>query len=158
VPDAEVAAGYFIEGFFSSAYGRVRTDAAGRYVLSSTQPHFENMSVGASKPGFRPMDALVFARCCGALPDVRLVRIVSLTPTAPTSLRVGESVEMPASVVVYDTGGTRNIFVLPTSSAPAVVSVNQSNHWYAMRGVNAGVATLTFDLWGAVATMQVSVR
>lgn len=158
VPDAEVAAGYFVEGFFSRGYGTARTDAAGRYVVNSTKPRFESVSVGAEKAGFRPMDSLLSARCCGALPDIRLVRIVSITPTAPTSLRVGESVEIPACVVVFDTGETQNTFVLAKSSASAVVAVERSNQWYAMRGGTAGVATLTFDLWGAVATIQVNVR
>ena len=44
---------------------------------------------------------------------------------------------------------TRNIFVLPTSSAPGVLVVRRSSHWYEMRGMSAGVATLTFDLCGA---------
>jgi len=158
VPNADVGAGYFNEGFFIARYGRVRTDAAGSYALSSTQPHFETVVLGVSGAGIRPMNSLPSARCCGVLPDIRVGRVVSITPTAPTSLRVGESVEIPASVVVYDTGETLKVFVLPTSSAPAVVSVARSNNWYAMRGMNAGVATLTFDEYGVVATSQVSVR
>lgn len=156
VPDAEVAANYTT--FPGTEYGRVRTDAAGRYTLSSLQPRFDTVLVGATKPGFDAMQQWLSAKCCGAVPDIRIVRIVSITPTAPTSLRVGESIEMPASVVVFDTGETRNIFVLPTSSAPSVVEVARSSHWYAMRGVSAGVATLTFDLRGAIATTRVQVR
>jgi hypothetical protein len=154
VPDAEVIVAYgaFLE------HGRVRTDGAGRYVLNSTQPRFESVLVVAQKPGFHPMQHEAVAKCCGDVQDIRIVRIVSITPTTPSSLRVGESLEMPASVVVFDTGETRNIFVLPASSAPSVVAVNRSSHWYEMRGVNAGVATLTFDLWGAIATVQVQVR
>ena len=156
VPDAEVAASY--GSLFAVEYGRVRTDAAGRYVIASNQPRFDSVIVAARKAGFEPSQQLNSVRCCGEIPDIRIVRIVSITPTAPSSLRVGESVEMPASVVVFDTGITRNIFVLPTSSAPSVVTVAPSSHWYAMRGVSAGVTTLTFDLWGAIATMQVNVR
>jgi hypothetical protein len=156
VVDAEVAASY--NSFFAPDYGRVRTDAAGRYTISSSQPRFETVLVGATKPSFEAMQQLLSAKCCGAVPDIRIVRIVSITPTAPTSIRVGDSVEMPASVVVFDTGETRNIFVLPTSSAPSVVDVARSSHWYAMRGVSAGTATLTFDLRGAIATTQVQVR
>ena len=158
VPDAEVAAGYFNTGFFLADYGRVRTDAAGRYVISSSRPRFESISVAASKAGFHPMGQLLSAKCCGAVPDISIVRIVSITPTAPTSLRVGESVEMPACVIVFDTGETRNVFVRPESSVPSVVSVAPSTHWYAMTGNRTGVATLTFDLWGAIATLQVQVE
>jgi hypothetical protein len=155
VPDVQVV---FRPGtFYAADFGSVRTDAAGRYVFNSARPHFANVMVVASKPGFEPLPEQA-VRCCGAAPDLRLVRVVSITPTAPSSLRVGESLEMPASVVVFDTGETRNIFVLPASSAPAVVAVSPSSHWYEMRGVDTGVATLTFDLWGAIATMQVQVR
>lgn len=69
-----------------------------------------------------------------------------------------EAVEMPTSVVVFDNGETRNIFVLATSSAPGVIVVRRSSHWYEMRGMSPGVATLTFDLCGAIATTQVPVR
>jgi hypothetical protein len=138
-------------------YGIVATDAEGRYNFTSTQPHGEGVYVQARKPGYdSPREHSM--RCCGAAPDIRLIRIVSITPTAPTSLRVGESVEMPASVVVFDNGETRNIFVLPTSSVPTVVNVLRSDHWYKMTGFRAGVATLTFDLWGAIATVQVQVQ
>jgi hypothetical protein len=142
---------------FVSPYGSARTDADGRYTVNSTRPHFASVYVGALKPGFVPMRELLVP-CCGTAPPITLVRIVSITPTAPTSLRVGELVEMPASVVVFDSGETRNIFVLPTSSATSVVYVRRSTHWYEMQGLSAGVATLTFDLWGAVATTQVQVR
>lgn len=155
VPDAEVMVAL---DTYSREYGRTRTDAAGRYVFTSTLPRFESMFVVPTKPGFQPLQQVSAVRCCGEVPDIRIIRIVSITPTAPTSLRVGESVEMPASTVVFDTGETRHIFVLPTSGASSVVDVSRSSHWYAMRGVGAGVTTLTFDLWGAVATMQVHVR
>ena len=100
----------------------------------------------------------LLVQCCETAPPIRLVRIVSITPTAPTLLRVGELVEMPASKVVFDSGETRNIFVLPTSSPASVVYVRRSTNWYEMQGLSVGVATLTFDLWGAIATMQVQVR
>ena len=156
VPDAEVVASH--NSFFSPDYGRVRTDATGRYVLNSALPRFENVLVAATKPGFQPMQHLTSVKCCGEIADIRIVRIVSITPTAPASLRVGESVEMPASRIVFDTGEIRDVFVLPASNAPSVVAVHPSSHWYAMTGSRAGVATLTFDLWGAIATMQVQVR
>ncbi len=160
VPDAEVAAGYVVEGLiFSPGYGTARTDAGGRYVINSTTPRFDSVSVWAGKAGFRPLDSLLSAKCCGSLPDLRLgVRIISITPTAPTSLRVGEAVGIPFCVVVLDTGETQNTEVSPVSSAPSVLSVGRSNQGYVMRGVTAGVATLTFDLWGAVGTILVNVR
>lgn len=140
-----------------SPYGTAMTDAAGLYTFNSTQWHGEGVNVQARKPGYdSPREQSM--RCCGRAPDIRLIRIVSITPTAPSALRVGESVEMPACVVVFDTGETRNIFVLPTSNVPTVVNVSRSTHWYAMTGYRAGVATLTFDLWGAIATTQVQVR
>lgn len=142
---------------FDAAYGTTRSDADGRYTLNSTRPHFASMYVAAVKPGFVPLFENR-VECCGAAPDIHLVRIVSITPTAPTYMRVGQSIEMPASSVVFDTGETRNIFVLPTSSLTSVVLVNRSEVWYAMRGLRAGTATLTFDLWGAVATRQVLVE
>ena len=158
VPNADVGAGFFTEGFFLTDYGRVRTDSAGSYVLNSTQPHFETVVLGVSGVGIVPMSTLPSATCCGVVPDIRVARVVRITPTAPTVLRVGESVEVPASTVVYDTGESHSVFLLPTSSAPAVVSLNRSNIWYAMRGVSPGVATLTFDEWGAVVTTEVTVR
>lgn len=154
VPDAKVT----VARAEFSELGSVRTDAAGRYVFHSAQSRFESVLISPTKPGFQPLQEFTSAKCCGEIQDIRIVRIVRITPTAPTSLRVGESFEMPASIVVFDTGETRSIFVLPTSSAPSVVDVARSSHWYAMRGVSAGVATLTFDLWGAIATTQVQVR
>lgn len=136
-------------------YGLVKRDAAGRYPLNSSRPHFASQYVVARKPGFETMRELQVP-CCGTAASITLVRIVRITPTAPTSLRVGEAVEMPASVVVFDSGETRNIFVLPTSSASGVIDVRRSSHWYEMRAMSEGVATLTFDLWGAVATTSAS--
>lgn len=154
VVDAEVTTS---SADFVSPYGSARTDADGRYSVNSTRPHFSSVYVVALKPGFKQMRELLVP-CCGTAPPLTLVRIVSITPTAPTFLRVGEAVEMPASVVVFDSGETRNIFVLPASSATSVVYVRRSTLWYEMQGLSAGVATLTFDLWGAVATLQVQVR
>jgi hypothetical protein len=138
-------------------YAGVRTDTVGRYTFNSSEPHWDVVSLAASKPGFEGVKTVTM-RCCGAAPDIGLVRIVSITPTAPTLLRIGETVAIPASVVVFDSGETRNIFVLPRSNAPSVVSVNPAANWYEMRGLSAGVATLTFDLWGAIVTTQVTVR
>jgi Carboxypeptidase regulatory-like domain len=157
VPDAEVA---LHSAHFDVPYGTGRSDAEGRYTVHSTMPHAAWVYVVVTKPGFKQMQEIPEkpVQCCGAVPDIRLIRIVSITPTAPSSLRVGESVEMPASVVVFDNGETKNIYVLPTSSVPTVVNVLRSDHWYKMTGFRAGVATLTFDLWGAIATLQVQVR
>jgi hypothetical protein len=136
----------------------VKTNAGGRYTASSTLPHFPSVIVTALKAGFQPLQAPPAVPCCGTAPVIKLVRIVSITPTAPNALRVGEAVEMPESHIVFDTGERRDVFVLPSSSAPSVVAINRSSHWYAMQGVNPGDATLTFDLWGAIATLQVHVR
>jgi hypothetical protein len=157
VPDAEVA---LHSARFDVPYGTGRSDAEGRYTVHSTMWHAASVYVVVTKPGFKQMQEIPEkpVQCCGAVPDIRLLRIVSITPTAPSALRVGESVEMPASVVVFDDGETKNIYVLPTSSVPTVVNVLRSDHWYKMTGFRAGVATLTFDLWGAVATLQVQVR
>lgn len=155
VPDAEVTV---LGREFTTPHGIGRSDAEGRYTVNSVAPHFASVFVVARKPGFEPMWDTLFVPCCVMAPTIKLVRIVSVTPTAQGALRVGESQEMPASVIVLDTGETRKVFVLPESSTPAVVAVSQSSHWYAMRGVSAGDATLTFDYWGAVATLQVHVR
>lgn len=155
IRDADVS---ILPGEFLNPYGTARTDADGRYTVSSSSAHAASVIVTARRPGFQPMESLFVAPCCETAPLIKLVRIVSITPTAPGALRVGESLEMPASVIVFDTGEIRNVFVLPESSAPAVVAVNRSSIWYAMRGVSAGDATLTFDLWGAVATLPVHVR
>ena len=156
VADAEVSV--YVAEFQPSPSGTTRSDAQGHYTVTTTRAHFASVFVVARKPGFERPSELLRVQCCGAAPDIRMVRIVSITPTAPTSLRVGESIEMPASVVVFDNGVTRNIFLLPISNAPSVVAVQRSNIWYAMRGVNPGVATLTFDLDGAIVTTQVQVR
>lgn len=155
VRDAEVQV---VSGEFATPYGIASSDADGRFTVNSTLPHFSSVDVVARKPGFAPMSQLLVAPCCGTAPTIKLVRIVSITPTAPAALFIGESLEMPASVIVFDTGETRNVFVLPESNAPSVVAVSRSSNWYAMRGVSAGDAMLTFDLWGAIATLQVHVR
>lgn len=155
VPDADVSV---LAAEFQTPFGTVKTDAGGRYTVSSDRPHFASVIVAPAKAGFQPPQNLITAPCCGTAPAIKLVRIVSITPTAPNALRVGESVEMPASHIVFDTGERRDIFVLPSSNAPSVVAIGPSNVWYAMRGVTAGDATLTFDLWGAIATLQVHVR
>lgn len=154
VPDADVTV--FAAEF--QPLVTVKTNASGRYTASSTLPHLASVIVTASRAGFQPLQSAPPVPCCGTAPVIKLVRIVSITPTAPDALRVGESVEMPASHIVFDTGERRDVFVLPTSSAPSVVAINRSSHWYAMQGVSPGDATLTFDLWGAIATLQVHVR
>ena len=155
VPDAEVTL-----TDFNVTYGTGRSDAEGRYTVRSTMWHPEWVYVLVTKPGFHQLQEIPEkpVQCCGAVPDIRLIRIVSITPTAPTSLRVGQSVEMPACVVVFDNGETRNIFLLAQSSVPTVVNVLRSDYWYKMTGFRAGVATLTFELWGATATLQVQVQ
>ena len=158
VPDAQVA--LHSANFSDVPYGTGRSDAEGRYTVGSTMWHPEWVYVLVTKPGFHQLQEIPEkpVQCCGAVPDIRLLRIVSITPTAPTSLRVGQSVEMPACVVVFDNGETRNIFLLAQSSVPTVVNVLRSDYWYKMTGFRAGVATLTFDLWGAIATLQVQVQ
>jgi len=53
---------------FRDAVGR--TDGAGRYTVTSTQPHFELAFIGASKSGVET--GVVEMPCCGAAPDIRL--------------------------------------------------------------------------------------
>lgn len=154
VPDADVT----VLAAEFHPFATVKTNAGGSYTLNSTLPHFASVLVAALKAGFQPLQTLPAVPCCGTAPVIKLVRIVSITPTAPNALRVGESVEMPASHIVFDSGERRDIFVLPSSSAPSVVAINRSSNWYAMQGVNPGDATLTFDLWGAIATLPVHVR
>ncbi|HEX8029030.1 MAG TPA: carboxypeptidase-like regulatory domain-containing protein [Vicinamibacterales bacterium] len=154
VPDADVT----VLAAEFHPFATVRTNAGGNYTLSSTLPHFASVLVTALKAGFQPLQTLAAVPCCGTAPVIKLVRIVSITPTAPNALRAGESVEMPASHIVFDTGERRDIFVLPSSNPTSVVAINRSSYWYAMQGVSPGDATLTFDLWGAVASVQVHVR
>jgi len=155
VPDAEVALTNFL-----ITYGTGRTDADGRYTVHSTMPHTASVYVQVTKPGFHRMEEIPEKtfQCCGAVPDIRMIRVVSITPTAPTYLRIGQSVDMPASVVVFDNGETRNIFLVPQSSVPWVVNALRSDRGYKITGFRAGVATLTFDWWGAIATLQVQVE
>jgi hypothetical protein len=143
-----------------STYGIVKTDTAGRYRFTSSRAHWNYVLLSASRSGFEPFTEQR-ASCCNVETDTtydfRLVRVISVTPTAPTVLRVGESVDIPASAIKFDNGETRNIFVLPTSSASSVVAVNPGSNWYAMRGMSAGVAVLTFDHRGTSAALQVRV-
>ena len=157
VPDAEVA---LHSARFDVPYGTGRSDAEGRYTVHSTMWHAASVYVVVTKPGFKQMQEIPEkpVQCCGAVPDIRLIRIVSITPTAPSSLRVGQSVELAPCVVVFDNGETRNISLLAQSSVPTVVNVLRSDHGYKMTGFRAGVATLTFELWGAIATLQVQVQ
>jgi hypothetical protein len=160
VPGVEIT--IYPNASFGASYGVVTTDETGRYRFTSSRPHFDYFYVVPLKAGYEWPMWEQRVSCCDTdgetTFDMRLVRIVSVTPTAPTTLRVGESVEMPASVIQFDDGTTRNVFVLPTSNAWGVVLVSRSEHWYAMRGMGPGVAELTFDYRGTIATVQVRVN
>jgi hypothetical protein len=158
VPDVDVTVRPG-DAFFST-YGTVKTGTDGHYRFASSRPHWNYVLVSASRSGFESFIEQG-AGCCNTesdtVYDLRLVRVISVTPTAPSVLRVGESVPIPASVIRFDNGETRNIFVLPTSNASSVVTVSPGDSWYAMRGVSAGVAVLTFDHRGTTAAHQVRV-
>jgi hypothetical protein len=85
------------------------------------------------------------------------VRVLSVTMMGPSTLRVGESVELPAATVVFDNGTERGIYIFPTSSAPSIVAVDRGQRGFVIRGMQPGIATITFDHRGVTATLLVRV-
>ncbi len=118
VVDAEVTTS---SANFESPSGTGRTDADGRYTVNSTRPHFASVYIAALKPGFVPYAGATGTVLRDGTADQAGAHRQHHADRADVGLRVGELVEMPASKVVFDSGETRNIFVLPTSSPTSVV-------------------------------------
>ena len=143
---------------FALTYATLTTDTAGRYRFASSLPRWDFVLISAVRDRFEPFLEQPVTIDGNTAFDFRMVRVVSITPPAlPEALRAGESLEVPASRVLFDDGTARNIFVLPSSSAPGVVAVSRSDVWFALRAVNAGIATLTFDHRGTAAAVPVRV-
>jgi hypothetical protein len=138
----------------------VTSDGVGRYRFESESPHGSLVTFHVSGHGIEPLSFQQVA-CCNpqgdTINDIRVVRVLSVTQTGPSTLRVGESVELPAATVVFDDGTQRGIYILPASSDPAVVAIDRGQRGFVIRGVQPGIATITFDHRGIIATLRVRV-
>jgi hypothetical protein len=134
--------------------------ADGRYRIASTTPHFDSVIVSALKNGFEPLSRQRVS-CCDPpadnVYDIRLVRVLTVTMTGPSTLRVGERVELPLAAIDLDNNAQRFVYILPSSSDPTVVAVENGQRGFVIRGVRPGLAIITFDYHGVSATLQVRV-
>ena len=134
--------------------------ADGQYRIASTTPHFDSVTVSARRNGFEPL-SLQRVSCCDppadTVYDIRLVRVLTVTMTGPSTLRVGERVELPLATIDLDNDTQRFVYILPSSSDPTVVAVENGQRGFVIRGARPGVAIITFDYHGVSATLQVRV-
>jgi hypothetical protein len=134
--------------------------ADGRYRIASTTAHFDTVELSARKNGFESLSRQQVS-CCDPpadnLFDITLVRVLKVTMTGPSTLRVGEGVELPLAGIDLDNGAQRLVYILPSSSDPTAVAVEHGQRGFVIRGVRPGVATITFDYQGAGTTLQVRV-
>jgi carboxypeptidase family protein len=133
----------------------------GRYRIASTVPHFDAVYVSASRTGFEGLFPRQQVACCAppadAVYDIRLVRVLRVAMIAPSLLRVGEGVELPAATIDLDDGIQRFVYILPASSDPTVVAVERGQRGFVIRGMRPGQAMVTFDYQGVDATQAVQV-
>ena len=145
---------------FNTTFGVTTTDADGRYRLASASPHFDRVLLSAVKEGFEPQN-MQPVDCCDSAADtaynVRLVRVLSVQMTGPSTLRVGETVELPQAQIVLDTGVERLVYLLPSSSSPSEVAVGRGQRGYVIQGIRPGRAVITCDWQGVRGTLQVQV-
>ena len=117
----------------------------------------------STQPAFAPDQPLSLQRvsCCDppadTVYDIRLVRVLTVTMTGPSTLRVGERVELPLATIDLDNDTQRFVYILPSSSDPTVVAVENGQRGFVIRGARPGVAIITFDYHGVSATLQVRV-
>jgi hypothetical protein len=159
-PIAGAVVGVNVGGLFTPSES-VTTDRDGRYRFTSSASHFDTVNIGASVTGGFVRHSPLSVPCCNppadTIFDIRVVRVVSFTPHAPSTLRVGEQVEIPPADVVFDDDTSTSIYVMPTSSTPTEVAVDYGQRGFVVRGVKVGLATLTFELYGLRASLQVRV-
>ena len=136
------------------------SDGAGRYRFESESPHGSLVIFRVSGHGVEPLPSQQVA-CCNpqgdTINDIRVVRVLSVTQTGPSTLRVGESVELPAATVVFDDGTQLGIYILPASSDASVVATDRGERGFVIRGMKPGIATIMFDHRGIIATLRIRV-
>lgn len=146
---------------WASKFGTLTTDASGRYRLTSTQPHFGYVTLYVSGAAVDPVSS-VRVDCCAdngdTIHDMRLPRVVDVRIDGPSTIRVGETVELPAATITYDDGTTRAVFLLLTSNSPDVVSTGRGNTGYTISGLSEGVARIVTEYRGVPATIDVRVE
>ena len=134
--------------------------ADGRYRIASTLPHWETVSISATGTGYEPLFSQQLA-CCDPPADTTynfsVVRVLKVTPAGPSTLHVGEGVEMPPSTIDFDNGLQRLVYILPTSGDLSVVAVERGQRGFVLRGVRPGATIITFDFDGIDATLAVQV-
>ena len=131
----------------------------GRYRIASTAPHFDAVRLSARNFGYEPLSPqqVMLRSPDDAIYDITLVRVLKVTMTGPSTLRVGESVELPPATIDVDNGSQRVIYLLPSSSDRTVVAVENGQRGFVIRGVQPGIAIVTFDYQGVSATLRVQV-
>jgi hypothetical protein len=99
--------------------------------------------------------------CCSpngdTINDIRVLRVLSIAQAGPSTLHVGESVELPATTVFYDDGTQRQVYVPPTSSDLSLIAIDRGLSGFVIRGVQPGIAIITVDHRGIEATLEVRV-
>jgi hypothetical protein len=122
-PVAGAAVAVQLDYAFPPFWPRVTSDAAGRYRFASESPHLDYVSFSVSGPGVEPLSFQQVA-CCNpdgdTINDIRVMRVLSVSVTGPSTLRVGESVILPAATVTFDDGTQSRVSVRPTSNSSIV--------------------------------------
>lgn len=145
VADADVR----IVGFVLVLTGK--TDAAGRFTITSNQTGAPQPELQVEKwPGY-PTTRMVFKCCTSGAPifvDVRLLRVVGITLIDPAVVRVGQHLRIVIRAD-YDDGSQQ--VILPTqgegsSSNRSVVRFGSDQIF--IFGLSPGAATIHFTYWG----------
>ena len=145
------------------AYGHsvsAATGADGRYRISSTLPHLPAVTLNASRAGF---DFLPSQRvtCCDLNVDtpfdVHLVRVLSVDASGPSVLHVAEAVELPINGIDLDDGTRKYVYIFPSSSDPSIVAIASGQRGWVVRGLQPGIATITFDYHAVTTTLRIQV-
>ncbi len=131
----------------------------GRYRFASTAAHYDSVGLSARRTGHEPASSqqVMLQSPEETIYNLRLVRVLNVAMTGPSTLRVGEAVELPLATIDLDTGAQRFVYLLPSSSDTTVVSVGNGQRGFVIRGVRTGLAIITFDYQGVNATLRVQV-
>jgi hypothetical protein len=149
--------------------GNATTDTSGRYRYASTAfgiPHPPQISVSVQKAGYEVGYTQQYAACCNVGEDTVVnlqigPRIVNVTLVAPTSIRVGDSVEVRGRIVRDDGADSTTPAGGLTSSDPSVIKTQlaqlPTGTGVTMTGLATGTATISWTYNGFVATSRIVV-
>jgi len=139
----------------------VTTDASGRYRFTSEQAHGTTVQLSVDGTGIEP----IFLRntpCCNTagdtVADLATLRVLRVIGVSPDTLRVGDAIELPASRVFFDDGSQRQLFLMPVSSVPDVLTVSRGEQGWIVRANRAGEATLTMEYRGLTDWVRVVIQ